>query len=60
MDEYRPSHINAKNTITFMVIRIKEIYDSHHKLMFFKEDDLINLRLHREYQVFIIKSRKIG
>ena len=60
MDKYRPSHINAKDAIAFAAIRMKKIYDSHYKPIFFKEGDLINLRLYRGYNVPIITLRKLS
>ena len=46
MDEYRLTHIDAKQAIAFASLRMKEVYDSHHKPMFFDVRDLVNLRLH--------------
>ena len=60
MSEYRLNHINIKNVIVFVVLRIKEYYDAHHQLRFFNINDLINLRLHKKYQIFIIKFKKIN
>ncbi len=60
MDEYRPSHIDAKDAIAFASLKMKEVYDSRHQPMFFKEGDLVNLRLHRGYRVPAITSKKIG
>lgn len=60
MDEYRLTHIDAKHAIAFVSLRIKKVYDSHHKPMFFDVRDLVNLRLHREYRVSAVWSKKIG
>ena len=60
MDEYRPSHIDAKDAIALASIKMKEIYDSRHAPIFFKEGDLVNLRLHRGYNVPAITSKKTG
>ena len=60
MDEYRPSHIDAKDAIAFASLRMKEYYDAKHQPQFFKVDDLVNLRLHRGYNVPAIKSKKLG
>lgn len=59
ISEYRPAHINAKDAITFTALRIKEYYNTRHKRKFFEVGDLINLRLHKEYHVPTITSRKI-
>lgn len=60
MNEYRPAYIDAKDAIAFASLKIKEVYDSRHQAIFFKKEDLINLRLYREYRVLIITSKKIG
>lgn len=60
MDEYRPSHIDAKDAIAFASLKMKEAYDSRHQPIFFKEGELVNLRLHRDYRVPGITSKKIG
>ena len=60
MDEYRPSHIDAKDAIALAALKMKEYYDSSHLPMFFDRGDLVNLRLHKGYRVPGITSKKIG
>ncbi|MCJ1459589.1 hypothetical protein MMC28_009968, partial [Mycoblastus sanguinarius] len=60
MDEYRPTHIDAKDAIAFAAMKMKEQYDKYHRLMFFNKGDLVNLRLHRGYHVPGVISKKIG
>ena len=43
MDEYRLIYIDIKDIIAFVSLRIKNIYDSHYKLIFFKKEDYVNL-----------------
>ena len=59
IDEYRPAHIDAKDTIAFALLKMKEIYDARHQPLFFKEGDLVNLRLYRGYSIPAIKFKKI-
>ena len=54
---YRPTHIDAQDTIDFASIRIKEYYNSHHQPMFFNVGDLVKLRLHRGYKVPEVSSK---
>ena len=60
MSEYRPSHIDAKDAIAFASLRMKEYYDARHMPKFFSVGDMVNLRLHKGYQVPTITSKKIG
>lgn len=60
MSEYRPCHIDAKDAIAFASLRMKEHYDKRHQPKFFNVGDLVNLRLHKGYQVPAIRSKKIG
>lgn len=60
MSEYRLCHIDAKNAIAFASLRMKEYYDAYHQFKYFNVGDLVNLRLHRGYQVLTIKFKKIG
>ncbi len=60
MAEYRPAHIDAGDAIAFAALRMKEYYDSNHQPKFFNVGDLVNLRLHRGYQVPAIRSKKLG
>lgn len=59
MSEYRPSSIDAKDAIAFAAIRMKQAYDSRHSPMFFKVDDMVNLRLQRGYSIPRIQNKKI-
>ena len=59
INEYRPSHIDVKNVIVFASLKIKKIYNARHQFIFFKVKDLVNLRLYKNYKVFIITSKKI-
>ena len=36
---YRLAHINIKDIIAFATLKIKDIYNSYHKSIFFKEED---------------------
>ena len=56
---YRLAHIDAKNTIAFAIIRIKHYYNLRHQSMYFDIKDIINLRLHKDYNVLNIISHKI-
>ena len=60
MTEYQPSHIDAKDAIAFASLRIKEYYDARHMPKFFNAGEMVNLRLHKGYQVPAITSKKIG
>ena len=57
---YRSAHIDVKDIIIFAAIRIKELYNRLYRSKFFKVGDLVNLRLHREYRVLAIKSKKLS
>ena len=57
---YRPAYIDVKDTIAFAALKMKDIYNSHHKSMFFEEGDQVNLRLHRGYHISAITFKKIG
>ena len=59
MNEYRSSHINIKNVIVFVFLKMKKAYNARHQFIFFKVKDRVNLRLYRGYKVFIITSKKI-
>jgi len=60
VDKYRLAYIDTKDIIAFLALKIKEYYNASYKLLFFKEGDLIYLRLYKGYKVPIIKSKKIG
>ena len=58
-EAYRFEHIDAQNAFVFASIRMKEYYNAKHKPMFFKIDDYVHLRLHRDYQIIDVQSRKL-
>ena len=60
IEEYRPAHIDAEDAIAFAAMRTKECYNYHHKPIFFKQGDLVRLRLHRGYRVTGMLSKKLG
>ena len=49
ISEYRSCHIDIKNAIAFVALCIKKYYNAHHQLKFFNINDLVNLRLHKDY-----------
>ena len=56
---YRPEHIDAQNVLTFVSVRIKKYYDVKHIFIFFKIEEYVYLRLHRDYQIIDMQSRKL-
>ena len=60
INEYRSYYIDVKNVIVFAVFRMKEYYDARYLSKFFDINDLINLKFPKNYQILIIKSKKIG
>ena len=59
INEYRPSHIDVKIVIAFAFLKMKKVYNARHQFIFFKIENLINLRLHKNYKISIIISKKI-
>ena len=57
---YRLAYINIKDAIIFVAMRIKKLYNRHYRSKFFKIENLINLRLYREYRILAIKSKKLS
>ena len=57
---YQSHHIDAKNVIVFAALRMKKLYNRRYQSRFFKVEDLVNLRLHREYRISAIKSKKLS
>ena len=57
--DYRPAYTNTKDTLDFVSMKIKNYYDAHHQSMFFKERDLVKLRLHRGYRLSETVSSKL-
>ena len=55
--DYRPAHRDAKDSLDFASMRMKEYYDTHHQPMFFKVNDLVKLRLHRGYELPGVSSK---
>ena len=60
INEYRFYYINIKNAIIFTSLRIKKYYDVYYQFKYFNVGDLINLRFYKEYQIFIIKFKKVN
>ncbi len=60
IDQYRPAHIDAKDAIAFTAMNTKYYYDKDHTPRFFREGDLVNLRLHRGYSLPSIENKKLG
>ena len=59
INEYRSSHINVKNVIVFVFLKMKKAYNARHQFIFFKVEDLVNLRFHKGYKISAIISKKI-
>ena len=59
INEYRSSYIDIKNVIVFAFLKMKKVNNARHQFIFFKIKNLINLRLCKNYRVFIITSKKI-
>ena len=51
--------MQAKDAIAFAAVWMKEAYYSRHSPMFFKVDDIADLRLHRGYSIPGIQNKKI-
>lgn len=60
MTTYRPAHIDAQDAISLAALSMKAYYDAKHTPKFFDVGNLVNLRLHRGYNVPAITSRKLG
>ena len=60
INKYRSNYIDIKDAIAFASLYMKDYYDARYQFKFFKINDLVNLRLHRDYRVLIIKSKKLG
>ena len=56
---YRPKHIDTHDALVFASIRIKKYYNAKYILIFFKVEEHIHLRLHRDYQMIDIQSKKL-
>ena len=48
---YRSEHIDAYDALVFVSVRIKKYYNVKYTLMFFKVEEHVHLRLHRDYQM---------
>ena len=59
LDQYRSVYINAKDTIVFAVMQMKQYYNEKHQSHFFKSDNIINLWLHCEYILSDIQNKKL-
>ena len=51
---YRSKYIDANNIIAFMTIKMKHYYDRYYQPIYFNIDNLINLRLYKDYQILAI------
>src|SRR5204863_10196951 len=51
--------LNVHKTITYAAIKIKKIYDRNHKLIFFKSENKIIFRFHKEYIIILVKVLKL-
>ena len=49
MNIYRSKHIDANDAIAFAAMKMKQYYDLYYQPIYFNIDDLINLRLHKDY-----------
>ena len=59
MNQYWLTHINVKNVIVFITMRMKIYYDEKHQPQFFSVEDMINLHLHCDYILFsLIRQNK--
>src|SRR5947207_5342662 len=47
--------LNVHKAITYAAIKIKKMYDRNYKLIFFKSEDKIILRLHKKYIIALVK-----
>ena len=47
--------LNAHKAIVYAAIKMKKMYDRDHKSIFFKSEDKIILRLHKEYIIALVK-----
>ena len=59
INKYRPAYIDIKDIIAFISLKMKDIYDLYHKLIFFKKGDYVNLRFYRKYRIPAVKFKKI-
>jgi len=61
MNNYQPTHIDAKDVIGFAAMQMKYYYDERHQPLYFQSDDMVNLCLHQGYtlsSLFINKKLK--
>ena len=47
--------VNVHKAIMYTAIKMKKMYDRNHKSIFFKSEDKIILRLHKEYIIALVK-----
>ena len=47
--------VNAHEAIVYAAIKMKKMYDRNHKLIFFKSENKIIFRFHKEYIITLIK-----
>lgn len=62
VDQYRPTHIDAKDATVFAAGRMKAHYDMKHQPRSFNVGDPVNLRLHRGYMIpgLVGQNKEIG
>src|SRR5438034_6601482 len=49
------ARLNAHKAIAYAAIKMKKMYDRDHKSIFFKSEDKVILRLHKEYIIILVK-----
>ena len=59
-DVYKTTRIDARDTIAFAAMRMKEYYDGRHKSKFFKVGEHIHIRLHKGYGLPGVTHHKIN
>src|SRR5438046_850328 len=47
--------LNVHEAIAYAAIKMKKIYDRNHKLIFFKSENKIILKLHKKYTIILVK-----
>ena len=51
--------MNAHEAIAYAAIKMKKMYDRDHKLIFFKSENKIILKLHKKYIIALVKVLKL-
>ena len=60
MNIYRSKYIDINDIIVFAIMKMKHYYDLYYQSIYFNIDNLINLRLHKGYQILAMQFKKIG